>query len=70
MGPKIMDNIKGQNVKLMEERFAALVKHLEAEGMKRYFCVGFCWGVWLAFRLAAKHEGFIAISGMHPSLGV
>jgi hypothetical protein len=27
--PKIMENIKGQNVKLMEDRFAAVVKHLE-----------------------------------------
>jgi len=65
-----MANIKGQDVKHMEERFAAVVKHLEENGLKRFFSVGFCWGVWLAFKLATQHEGFIAIAGMHPSLGV
>lgn len=38
--------------------------------MKQFFAVGFCWGVWQAFKMAAKYDEFIAIAGPHPSLGV
>lgn len=40
------------------------------KGHKEFFCVGFCWGVYTAFKFAGKYEGFKAIAGMHPSLGV
>jgi dienelactone hydrolase len=52
----------------MKETFTKLVALLEKEGHKRYFAVGFCWGVWKAFRLATEFEGFISIVGFHPSI--
>jgi dienelactone hydrolase len=42
---------------------------MESKGIKEYFGIGFCWGVWSAFKLATKYEGFKAIAGPHPSLG-
>lgn len=70
IGPAIMDNIKGQDQAIMTEKFEKLKAYLESQGVKQFFAIGFCWGVWQAFRMAAKHEGFIAIAGPHPSLGV
>lgn len=43
---------------------------METKGVKQYFCIGFCWGVWFAFKMAAIFDGFRAIMGPHPSLGV
>ena len=32
--------------------------------------VGYCWGVWLAFKFACECNQIICIAGCHPSLGV
>lgn len=68
--PKIIQKVKEQNWEMMEARFKALHEHLTEKGYKNLFGVGFCWGVWAAFRLAIRYEGFIAFCGMHPSLGI
>lgn len=49
---KIVPYAQGLDQVKMNETFANLVAHVEKEGHKRYFCVGFCWGVWKAFKLA------------------
>jgi dienelactone hydrolase len=44
---------------------------MKGEGIEqKFFCIGFCWGVWWAFRMSAKYDCFKAISGPHPSLGI
>ena len=47
-----------------------LVNYLHSQGINKFYSIGFCWGQWEAFKLAAKHEEFICIAGMHPSMGV
>ena len=67
---KIVASIKGQDFGVMRARFEGLVKYLEEKGQKRFFVVGFCWGVWFAFKMACEFDHIVAIAGMHPSLGV
>lgn len=66
----IIANIKGQNVEGMEVTFNKVVYHLEKRGIKKFLSVGFCWGVWFAFRMAAKYDCFKAIIGPHPSIAL
>ena len=68
--PKIVASVKEQNWEIMEGRFKALHSYLIDKGYKGFFCVGFCWGVWAGFRFAIRYDGFIAMCGMHPSLGI
>jgi dienelactone hydrolase len=49
---KIVPYAQGLDQAKMRATFAALVAHLESQGYKRYLAIGFCWGVWKAFRLA------------------
>lgn len=70
LGPAIMENIKGQDQAIMTAKFKKILAFLEGRGIKQFFSIGFCWGVWQAFRMAATHDSFIAIAGPHPSLGV
>jgi dienelactone hydrolase len=70
LGQSIMENIKGQDQAIMSENFEKVRVYLETKGVKQFFAVGFCWGVWEAFKLAVKYDQFIAIAGPHPSLGV
>jgi dienelactone hydrolase len=49
---KILPYIKGLDQVKMRATFASLIAHLESEGHEKYFAIGFCWGVWKAFRLA------------------
>ena len=67
---KIVASIKSQNEESMKGRFAVLEKYLQEKGSKKFFVIGFCWGVWLAFKLATQFDSIIAIGGMHPSLGL
>ena len=69
MGP-IMQCIADQNWEKMEARFKALQELLHSKGIKEFFAIGFCWGVWACFKFAAKFEGFKGVVGFHPSLGV
>jgi dienelactone hydrolase len=54
----------------MKGKFSALEKYLQEKGHKKFFVIGFCWGVWFSFKLATQFGSIIAIGGMHPSLGL
>lgn len=54
----------------MKSRFEGVLKYLEEKGHKRIFVIGFCWGLWFAFKMATQFDNIIAIGGMHPSLGL
>lgn len=69
MGP-ILDNIKAQPFDQLRNRFVELLKLLERNAINRFYCVGFCWGVWAAFKFATEFKQIGSIAGMHPSLGV
>jgi dienelactone hydrolase len=66
----IMDCIAQQNWEIMESRFKALHEYLNQKGVKEFFAIAFCWGVWACFKFAAKFDGFKGIAGFHPSFGV
>lgn len=66
----IIANIKGQNVEGMEASFNKVVHMLNKMGINKFLSVGFCWGVWFAFRMAAKYDCFKAIVGPHPSIAL
>jgi dienelactone hydrolase len=51
--PKIMEFAKKQDLDKIKSMFNLLVKHLSDNGVKRFYCVGFCWGLWAAFKLAS-----------------
>jgi dienelactone hydrolase len=70
IGPAIMDNIKGQDMNIMNAKYEKVINHLAAQGAEKTFSIGFCWGVWYAFKLSAKYGKFIAIAGPHPSLQI
>jgi dienelactone hydrolase len=65
----IIANIKGQSLEQMDSRFCKVVAHLKAQGIEKFLSIGICWGVWFAFKMAAKYDVFTAIAGPHPSLG-
>jgi dienelactone hydrolase len=54
----------------MRERFSGVAKYIEQQGFPKFYVIGFCWGVWFAFKMATEFDNIIAIGGMHPSLGV
>lgn len=54
----------------MEASFKKVLGYLSKQGITKFFAIGFCWGVWFAFKMAAKYDCFIAIAGPHPSLGL
>jgi dienelactone hydrolase len=66
----IIANIKDQSVEGMEATFNKVTTHLKSHGFEKFLCIGFCWGVWFAFRMAAKYDCFKAIVGPHPSIGL
>ena len=68
--PAIMANIGSQNVELMEQKFVKLLGLLKKQGVEKFVSLGFCWGVWFAFRMAAKYDCFKAIVGAHPSIAL
>lgn len=70
IGPAIMDNIKGQDINIMNAKYEKVVAHLATLGADKTFSIGFCWGVWYAFKLSAKYGKFTAIAGPHPSLQI
>jgi len=51
---KLGPYITGLSQPKIKETFTKLVAYLEKEGYKRYFAVGFCWGVWKAVSLATE----------------
>jgi dienelactone hydrolase len=51
----IVPYIKSQSLEDLEQRFLKAVKYIESQGIKEYFSIGFCWGVWFAYKMAAKH---------------
>lgn len=65
-----MENIKSQNWEKMEARFKGLHEYLKEKGVKEFFGVGFCWGVWAGFKFATKFDGFKGFVGFHPSFGL
>ena len=67
---KILASIKSQDFEKMRSRFEGVLKYLEEKGHKRVFVIGFCWGLWFAFKMATQFDNIIAIGGMHPSLGL
>lgn len=67
---KIVASIKSQDFEVMKSRFEGVSKYLEEKGHKRFFVIGFCWGVWFAFKMSTLFDNIVAIGGMHPSLGV
>ena len=68
--PAIMANIQSQKYEAMEGKFLKIVGYLKSQGIDKFTCIGFCWGVWFAFKMAAKFDCFKGIMGPHPSLGV
>lgn len=54
----------------MEQKFVKLLNLLKKEGISKFLSLGFCWGVWFAFRMAAKYDCFKAIACPHPSLQI
>jgi dienelactone hydrolase len=65
---KIVPYAQGLDQGKMRQTFLDLVEVIEKEGYKQYFAIGFCWGVWKAFTIAAEFEGFVSIVGFHPSI--
>lgn len=65
---KIVPYAQGLDQARMRQTFLNLVAHIEKLGYKQYFGLGFCWGVWKAFTLAAEFDGFVSIVGFHPSI--
>lgn len=51
---KIVPYAQGLDQQKMHHTFTNLVHHVEKEGHKQYFVIGFCWGVWKAFTLATE----------------
>jgi dienelactone hydrolase len=45
-------SIKNQNFNVMKQRFVGVAKYLEEKGHNKFFVIGFCWGVWFAFKMA------------------
>ena len=66
----MMDCIKHQDYNLMKQRFTGVTQYLQEKGHKKFFVIGFCWGVWFSFKIAADFDNIIAIGGMHPALGL
>lgn len=52
----------------MEKRFTDLLFYLNDKGFREFYSNGFCWGAWMAFKFAAKFNGFKAFAGCHPSI--
>lgn len=69
-GPAIVEYLTSIDQNVMNSRFEKVQAYMESKGIKQFFAIGFCWGTWQAFRLSAKYEGFVAIAGPHPSLGI
>lgn len=63
-------SIKNQNFNVMKQRFVGVAKYLEEKGHNKFFVIGFCWGVWFAFKMATQVDNIICIGGMHPALGL
>lgn len=49
---KILECIKNQDHEKMKSRLAGLIKYLEEKGHKKFYVIGFCWGVWFTFKMA------------------
>lgn len=43
---------------------------MESKGIKQFFVGGFCWGVYIAFKLGNQYDNFISVFGFHPSLRI
>jgi len=54
----------------MKQRFTGVTQYLSEKGHKKFFVIGFCWGVWFSFKMAIDLDNIIAIGGMHPALGL
>lgn len=53
-GAKIVPYAQSLDHAKIRQNFFNLVSHIEKEGFKQYFAIGFCWGVWKAFALSTE----------------
>ena len=53
----------------MEINFSKVLGHIKSKGCDKIVCIGFCWGVWYAFKMSDKFDCFKGIACPHPSLG-
>lgn len=55
------------NAKLRADVCDRVLPWLEAQGSKRFACIGFCWGAYGAMRCAAMPEKFSCCVNFHPA---
>lgn len=65
--PKMLACCKSEPASAMKPRLLKLLKHLEGKGHPKVFGAGFCYGIYIAVKLAADLDNFIALAGFHPS---
>ena len=63
-----MPYLQRQDHKKCDELWQQARAAIEKDGHKQFFVVGFCWGVWKAWELGSKDDGFVSIVGFHPSI--
>jgi dienelactone hydrolase len=54
----------------LKEKYEKVSKYMASKGHHKVASIGFCWGVWFAFRMSADYDNILAIAGPHPSLQV
>lgn len=59
--------VKKQQIADINAKYEKLANHLKAKGFTKWLVAGYCWGAWVAFRLATVYDNIIAIATMHPS---
>lgn len=52
----------------LETRFKYFHDYLIDKGIKEFYGIGFCYGVYAGFKLSTKFPGFKGFVGYHPSL--
>jgi len=65
--PKLLEVVKKQKLDDINAKYERLRTHLKEKGFSKWLTAGYCWGAWVAFRLASIYDEFIAIAVMHPS---
>jgi len=65
--PKLLELVKKQQLPDINAKYQKLSSHLKGRGGGKWLVAGYCWGAWLAFRLATLYDDFLAIAAVHPS---
>lgn len=68
--PKILETVSKQKMPALKDKYEKVMGYLAEKGHTKVLALGFCWGVWFAFRMSADYDNILAIASPHPSLQV